>query len=63
MIDTLGVLDDGELGDLAVELGFLVSRLGFLGRDLLVDQLIFSEAESSSQTICPFLTFVPSGGS
>ena len=38
--NALLVLDDGDLGDFAGQLGVFVVGLGALGRDLLVDQLI-----------------------
>ena len=52
---------DRTFGELTGDPGILIIDLGVLDRDLGVDQLILSAAESSSQTTSPFLTFVPSG--
>ena len=38
--DPFDVLTEGDLGDLASQLGLLVGGLGGLGRDCLVDKLV-----------------------
>ena len=61
LVDPLDILVRRNLGSLAGELRVDDRRLGAFDRDSLVEHLVLSAAESSSQTTSPFFTLVPSG--